>query len=561
MFHRAGVGLAVALTLILQTPSLAVQTGANPNGDTGDTTGSVSAGTQTQTPEPTAIATPEPSPTAQQPSPEESAPAPTQDASPGPNSSQGAPTAATTTQSGKADTGRSQRTTSGVFPVGATMGQALTTVGGLGEATGPETVVGEGSYQQFSDGALFLTPTRGPVVVRGQMLTSYLSLGGPSSPLGYPTAAELPLAGKGSTQTFDAGVGYRSESTGAHFVRGSIGQEFQKSGGVGSRLGFPVGEEVADAKSGVHQVFEGGRYYWRPGIAAQPMVGGMLNNYLSKGGPSSSMGYPLTGERSTVRNGKYQNFDGAVGYWTSATGAHFVRDGFLGRYKKESYERGLHGYPTTDEYKDRGVTRQDFEHGSYWWGAMPSGTYSFNVAWAGQPNNYFCGPTSGYMILRHLKANTSAQGTGLSINALASASYMNTVGYGYTSFNDRKFSSGMNRWLGLNVYRTIHTPSIATVRDSVKNSFSTGYPIAVDEQERRGGPHFNGHPNSTFSHIMVVSAYNTKNDAVQIVDPGAGVLWGGSRAFWYPSLATFTTNFLQREVERDGRQHIGIHTS
>ncbi|MDU0349584.1 C39 family peptidase [Actinomyces sp. MRS3W] len=185
--------------------------------------------------------------------------------------------------------------------------------------------------------------------------------------------------------------------------------------------------------------------------------------------------------------------------------------------------------------------------------------FTFNITWAGQPNNFFCGPTSGYMILRYKNAGKSkATGASLTIENVATA--MSTRRYGYTSFHDRKFQQGMNAWLGKSVYSTIHTPTPSVVQTKVKQSFAKGYPVAVDEQERRGGPHFNGHSNSTFSHVMVVTGYNAKTDAVQFADPGA-TLWGGaSQKFWYPSLTTFTRNFLQYEYVNDGRQHIGIFT-
>ena len=186
--------------------------------------------------------------------------------------------------------------------------------------------------------------------------------------------------------------------------------------------------------------------------------------------------------------------------------------------------------------------------------------FTFNVAWAGQPNGFFCGPTSGYMILRYLGASRSrATGASLTIENVATA--MQTRRYGYTSFNDRRFQGGMNAWLGKNVYSTIHTPSAATVRSEVLGSFKNGYPIAVDEQERRGGPHFNGHSNSTFSHIMVVTGYNSKTDAIRFADPGATLWASAAHEFWYPSLSTFVSTYLAHEYVNDGRQHIGIYTS
>jgi 5-hydroxyisourate hydrolase-like protein (transthyretin family) len=184
--------------------------------------------------------------------------------------------------------------------------------------------------------------------------------------------------------------------------------------------------------------------------------------------------------------------------------------------------------------------------------------YYHHINTVGQPNNYYCGPTSGYMILASVNAWSSADGTGLSIYNVAS--YMHTDAYGYTSFNDRRFARGMNAWLGSDVYYTIHTPSVSQVRDSVIHSYDTGYATAVDERERRGGPHFNGHSNSTFSHIMVVDGYDPSTDSIYIADPGISLWSGASGHFWY-GLSDFTQTYLQTEIMGDGREHIGIYTS
>lgn len=182
-----------------------------------------------------------------------------------------------------------------------------------------------------------------------------------------------------------------------------------------------------------------------------------------------------------------------------------------------------------------------------------------NIHAVGQPNGFFCGPTSGYMVLSNVGAWRSKSGTALSIENVAS--YMHTRQYGYTSFANRMFEKGMNSWLGKNVYTTYHTPSYATVRSSVLKSYSTGYATCVDEQERRGGPHFNGHGNTTFSHIMVVDGYNEATDQVYFADPACSLYAGASPHFWYPSLRTFTNTYLANEYIRDGKQHIGIYTS
>lgn len=184
-------------------------------------------------------------------------------------------------------------------------------------------------------------------------------------------------------------------------------------------------------------------------------------------------------------------------------------------------------------------------------------THWLGIDTVGQPNNYYCGPTSGYMILSNVGAWSSASGTPL--NVWNVAAYMDTDAYGYTSFNDRKFQQGMNNWLGTDQYYTVHTPSTEDLRNAILHSYDTGYATAVDEQERRGGPHMNGHSNSTFSHIMVVDGYDEATDAINIADPGIS-LWGGaSDHFWY-NLPAFRDNFLAWDLN-DGLEHIGYYAS
>lgn len=187
-----------------------------------------------------------------------------------------------------------------------------------------------------------------------------------------------------------------------------------------------------------------------------------------------------------------------------------------------------------------------------------SGWQYHNVPWHGQPNNFYCGPTSGQMILEAAGKWGSANGTPL--NVWNVAKYMHTDAYHFTSFNDRWFERGMNDWLGYRAYTTLHTPSYGAARDAVMRSYDRGLAAAVDAQERRGGPHFNGHNNGTFSHIMVVDGYNNANDHVIIADPGAKVLWGGaSQKFEYPSFNNFITTYCQHEIMGDGKQHIGMY--
>lgn len=321
-------------------------------------------------------------------------------------------------------------------------------------------------------------------------------------------------------------------------------------------LGFPISEDRI-LSSGHFQMFENGNIY-SSSNGAFVVKKSFLEYFELNGGPEGELGYPISAEQSLpIQNGYSQEFEHGLLLWTRNLGVHRVDERFLNRYKADGGPSGLHGFPVSDSYYDRGVLRQDFQHGSYWDGPMPAGLYRHNVAWAGQPNNYYCGPTSGYMILNNVGASHSASGTALSIRNVAN--YMRTDAYGYTSFADHCFEHGMDNWLGRDIYSTYPTPSYSTVRDGILRSYQTGYAAVLDSQERRGGPHLNGHNNATFSHIMVVDGYDSSTDKLLLVDPGARTLWRGSAThFWYPgTLKQFVANHLAPNVQMKGH-HIGM---
>lgn len=178
-----------------------------------------------------------------------------------------------------------------------------------------------------------------------------------------------------------------------------------------------------------------------------------------------------------------------------------------------------------------------------------------DLRWKQQPNDYYCGPACGYMLLDYLGADYSVWGEPLTIEAVAD--YMQTDDYGYTSFQDRRFATAINEWLGRDLYQTIYNPSYEEVRSAVMASFDHGYPVVIDSQEREGGDHLNHHNDADFTHIMIIYSYNPVTDEVGLVDPLAG-LWPDSAAFFhYPSLRALVELFLQEESE-DGLEHVGI---
>lgn len=191
-----------------------------------------------------------------------------------------------------------------------------------------------------------------------------------------------------------------------------------------------------------------------------------------------------------------------------------------------------------------------------WVGTAPkvirSGAWSTHpIVWAGQPTGDSCGPTSMYMVLNYLDAGRSKyDNAALTIQNLRGPRYANvgTGASGGTSWEERRLSLGMNRWLGQNVYTQHSFPSGTQFRDAVINSFNTGRPVVVDTVENYGGPHYNGHFNGFSSHIIVAYRYNSSTGVVGFKDPGGpgSALSGYSaqREFDYPNAVTFGNNFL-----------------
>ncbi|WP_232110860.1 LGFP repeat-containing protein [Nocardia wallacei] len=101
----------------------------------------------------------------------------------------------------------------------------------------------------------------GEIAVSGQVLTKYNETGGPTGALGEPTGAAVSGPDGGSCQEFTAGLICWSEQTGAHVVWGDIRQEWENSGGVNSKLGYPTTDEK-DISGGKQSEFTGGSISW-----------------------------------------------------------------------------------------------------------------------------------------------------------------------------------------------------------------------------------------------------------------------------------------------------------
>ncbi len=200
--------------------------------------------------------------------------------------------------------------------------------GTLGSPVGAQYTVPGGTAQNYTGGRIYYSPATGARIVRGAILTHYLTLGGPAGPAGLPSTDEL--------ATPD-GVGRFNHFTG--------------SGGAS--------------------------IYWTPAAGAHEVRGAIRTLWAASGWERGPLGYPTTDETTTPDQlGRYNHFTGSAGsiYWTPGTGAHEVHGAIAARWAAAGWERSPLGYPTSNEYTVTGGRASAFAHGTITWNAVTGAT-------------------------------------------------------------------------------------------------------------------------------------------------------------------------------------------
>lgn len=133
------------------------------------------------------------------------------------------------------------------------------------------------------------------------------------------------------------------------------------------------------AVSGCEQVRGGHRkrfrncdIYYSQATGAHEVHGDIRRKYDSKGGPDSDLALPVTDETTTPDGaGRYNHFSGNGSiYWHPVTGPMEVRGGIRATWAGQGWERGISGYPTSDEMPiNRSPAHwfSDFQNGVLFW--------------------------------------------------------------------------------------------------------------------------------------------------------------------------------------------------
>jgi hypothetical protein len=198
--------------------------------------------------------------------------------------------------------------------------------------------------------------------------------GDPRSVLGRSLTLEYPV-GAGKCQDYTKGVICWSPSTGAHWVAGAIYARYKAAGGAAGVLGFPTTDQLTTPDTiGRYEHFAGSggaSIYWTPSTGAHLITGAVRAKWSALGRERGLLGYPTSDETRTPDGvGRYSHFTGSGGasiYWSAKTGSHYVLGAIRAKWTALGRERGRLGYPTRDEYAVSVGRASDFQHGRLTW--------------------------------------------------------------------------------------------------------------------------------------------------------------------------------------------------
>jgi uncharacterized protein with LGFP repeats len=202
-----------------------------------------------------------------------------------------------------------------------------------------------------------VTATVSAYQVYGMIGDKWQQLGAQSGPLGAPKSDEADSARGGRFNEFQNGFIYWHSSTGAHAVYDVIGQKWNQIGRERG-FGYPITDTQPAKNGGRFNDFEnGGSIYWHPSSGAHVVYGSIRAKWHELGRETGALGYPVSDESAATNGGRFNNFQFGMIYWHPKFGAHAVYGRIGEKWISLGRERGVCGYPTSDEY--------DFDDGRY----------------------------------------------------------------------------------------------------------------------------------------------------------------------------------------------------
>ncbi len=195
----------------------------------------------------------------------------------------------------------------------------------------------------------------------------------------HPVRLPPEAVGKGQIglrQLFERGEMYWSPETDAHEVHGDILGSYLAIGGANPPVnadqldfGFPITDELHLLGGGARSDFERGSIFWKDGIGARPTYGPVRDKYFERGGDQSPLGYPIGLVARARDGGVFQYFEGGAIYGGHGLGAHEIHGSIFDTWFAAQSEWGPYGFPVTDEVWELGGLwrHEDFEGGAIYY--------------------------------------------------------------------------------------------------------------------------------------------------------------------------------------------------
>lgn len=157
--------------------------------------------------------------------------------------------------------------------------------------------------------------------------------------LAFLTAALMVLAGSFSAIATPAAA--------ATADNGAIAAKHAANGQLGTAI-TPLRCNLV--QGGCYRAYRNGSIYWSAGTGAHIVTGAIAGRWATLKWERGLMGYPATDENCSLANrGCVQKFQGGRIYWQPSIGSHAVHGAIGSKWVQMGYERSPLGYPVSDE--------------------------------------------------------------------------------------------------------------------------------------------------------------------------------------------------------------------
>ncbi|GAA2188517.1 hypothetical protein GCM10009786_17940 [Leucobacter alluvii] len=209
---------------------------------------------------------------------------------------------------------------------------------------------GGGRTQQFSGGIVF-EPKSGQV--SGMQRTSpiyiaYSQAGGIAGPWGWPAAPAVNQGVSGNNvMRFQGGIVAEAKGYGAYLVPTRLQALWEKEGGFGGRIGFPIASAFTGPGDIVSQSYRSGELVYSPAGGSLQVDPDFLTAWRALGAGGGSIGVPIGPSVSSTANGGGKTYPMLRGtMYQSRAGVYAIGTGPFGdAYRAAGGHTGSLGWP------------------------------------------------------------------------------------------------------------------------------------------------------------------------------------------------------------------------